>query len=225
MAKVLLLCPSCKKTLMVDDKIDGNRSMKCPKCQFTGIVSQFPEAPLKNVACPECKTVLTVDQHRTGDIECPRCHHGGDVSSYLPVPVNIPSAGAGRRQADGATAVVNKQASGNRLSVPAVLVLQSGVCAPQTVVLTKGMNTIGRKGSSSTCSIQLDSKDEFISRNHARIEFKVCADRTYEYFLSDFESKNGTFLNEKRIEKGETVVLSLKDKIRLGYTVFQFTLR
>jgi len=229
MAKVLLLCPSCKKALSVDDKIDKNRSLTCPKCQFIGIISQFPEAPSKNVACPNCKIVLTVDLHREGGLGCPKCRYQGDISSYLPSPrpsVNNPSPNAGRGRVDGApsTVIVNKQEFENRLSFPAVLVLTDGICEPRTVVLTKGINTIGRKSSSSICSIQLDSKDEFMSRNHACIEFKVRADGTYEYYLSDSGSTNGTFLNEKLIEKGEVVVLSLKDKIRLGHTAFQFTL-
>ena len=225
MVKVWLLCPSCKTPLQVD-KTDDNSRMICPICSFASVVLQFPKAPLKKVACPVCKSVLSVVQ-KPGRVNCPNCRHSGDISDYPPPkpPADVTSAAAVRKQDAGdATVIVNTQASESRLSRPAVLVLKKGVCNPRMIVLTKGMNTIGRKSSGADCSIKLDSNDEFISRNHARIEFTIRADETFEYYLSDSGSKNGTFLNDKRIEKGEIVILRLKDKIRLGHTTFEFTL-
>jgi pSer/pThr/pTyr-binding forkhead associated (FHA) protein len=83
-----------------------------------------------------------------------------------------------------------------------------------------GVNTIGRRSKTSDCAIQLDTADEFISRRHARIELRRNADGAYEYLLTDADSRNGTFLNEQRLYKDETVFLALGDRIRLGHTTF-----
>jgi pSer/pThr/pTyr-binding forkhead associated (FHA) protein len=115
-------------------------------------------------------------------------------------------------------------ASGHKLSRPASLVLLEGECLPKNVVLTAGMNTIGRKSPTSVCSIQLESGDTFMSRDHACIEFAVRADGMFEYRLSDNASSNGTFLNEKRVDRGEAMILSLNDRIRLGHTIFKFVI-
>ena len=64
---------------------------------------------------------------------------------------------------------------------------------------------------------QLILQDPFVSRHHARIEYKK--EKGF-FILKDMNSKNGLFLNGNRIYQA---VLSDKDAIKIGETVFFFS--
>lgn len=76
----------------------------------------------------------------------------------------------------------------------------------QDVELGKGAITIGR-GSDANISIP----DKLASRIHCGISFWDDA-----YFLRDFKSRNGTFVNDRRID---VVRLHAGDRIRMGTTI------
>ena len=59
--------------------------------------------------------------------------------------------------------------------------------------------------------------DPFLSKKHARLSV-----REGKVFLEDLKSKNGTFLNGNRMEKGKEKPLKDGDKIRTGYIEFLF---
>jgi HD-GYP domain-containing protein (c-di-GMP phosphodiesterase class II) len=88
-------------------------------------------------------------------------------------------------------------------------VIRSGKEAGRTVAVTTGQTiSLGRlKG----CDVVLD--DEAASRRHCTITARedVC-------LVSDLQSANGTFVNEKRIASAE---LQRADKIRIGSTVIE----
>lgn len=83
-------------------------------------------------------------------------------------------------------------------------VLQNG--EQQDVELAKQSITIGR-GNDADISLP----DTLASRLHCGISFWDDA-----YFLRDFKSKNGTFVNDERIE---VVRLHSGDKIKVGNTI------
>ncbi len=60
--------------------------------------------------------------------------------------------------------------------------------------------------------------DNLVSRRHAVIQ-KI----KEAYFVSDLESRNGTFVNEKRVAAGSYIKLSLGDVIRVGKTELKIT--
>ena len=79
----------------------------------------------------------------------------------------------------------------------------------QILELTDGRQFVGRDPG---CEIQLD--DDTVSRNHATIErFEK------EYAVTDLDSKNGTFVNEERIENRW---LAAGDRVRFGNQIFKF---
>jgi diguanylate cyclase (GGDEF)-like protein len=79
----------------------------------------------------------------------------------------------------------------------------------QVLELSDGRQLIGRE---SGCEIHLD--DDTVSRNHAAIErFEK------EYAVTDLESKNGTYVNEERIESRW---LAAGDRVRFGNQIFKF---
>jgi len=56
--------------------------------------------------------------------------------------------------------------------------------------------------------------DPLISRFHCEIRHNLG-----EFVIQDLESKNGTFVNEKKIKEAK---LKVGDKIRIGHTVIAF---
>src|SRR5437899_12113798 len=71
-----------------------------------------------------------------------------------------------------------------------------------------------KMGRSEQCSIVIN--DTTISRTHAMIQ---CTDAD-EYYLVDMGSRNGTFVNERRVSI--PVLLRNGDRISLGQTVILF---
>jgi hypothetical protein len=84
------------------------------------------------------------------------------------------------------------------------------VCDQREMMLMEGANVIGR---AADATIQIDSPS--VSRYHARI---LVADRGA--ILEDVNSKNGTFLDGKRITT--SAVLSDGNEIRLGRVALTF---
>lgn len=54
-------------------------------------------------------------------------------------------------------------------------------------------------------------RQEFVSKTHAKITF-----HDEKYYLEDFNSRNGTYINDRRISKEEKVLLESGDIFRLG---------
>ena len=85
-----------------------------------------------------------------------------------------------------------------------------------TLISATGTFTIGREASS-----QLVLNHQSISRHHAAI---TCANGSY--FLRDMRSRNGTFINETRLEPDREYLLKPRDHIRIGNMMsYQFLLR
>lgn len=77
------------------------------------------------------------------------------------------------------------------------------------IPLTHRRLTIGRD---QTCGLEIN--DDFMSRTHAVLELTDAG-----YQLSDCQSRNGTFVNDKQIS---SVILKPGDQIRLGNHIFKF---
>lgn len=76
--------------------------------------------------------------------------------------------------------------------------------------------TIGR-GSSN--DLILEDLKRIIGRQHAMLKYE-----DEKYFLWDRDSRNGTFLNEKRIGAQQPFVLHTDDRIRIGEYIIEFKL-
>jgi len=88
-------------------------------------------------------------------------------------------------------------------------VVRSGKEAGRTVVISTGQTiTVGRLQG---CDVVID--DESASRRHCTIHGRdtLCV-------VSDLQSANGTFVNERRISTAE---LTAGDKVRIGSTVIE----
>jgi hypothetical protein len=65
--------------------------------------------------------------------------------------------------------------------------------------------------------VNLVISDSYISRTHAAI-FKEAGC----FFLQDLNSKNGTYLNGRKLEKGQISERALKNGDRIGFNIVEF---
>lgn len=100
-----------------------------------------------------------------------------------------------------------------------------GISLSETKIsITKDYFTIGRADQRYISDYTIEPDKNSISRGeHVAIVYDG-----YGWYIIDKESKNGTFINEKPVERGKKVPLSNGDRIRLGLikhnVVFIFSL-
>ena len=95
----------------------------------------------------------------------------------------------------------------------------------QTYALKLGKQTIGRKSASRPCDIMIETTDEYMSRRHFIIEVITRSPGNYEYYLSDNNAVNKTFINTKKlceIKRGDEYILHDGDTIQAGRTKIVF---
>lgn len=96
------------------------------------------------------------------------------------------------------------------LSNPARLLLLNDNSVSQTVYALREITSIGRKNNN-----DIVVEKNFVSSEHACIErFKG------DYWLTDLNSTNGTYINDYRVT--QKVLLQTNDLIRIGAAVFRF---
>lgn len=93
---------------------------------------------------------------------------------------------------------------------PRLVVEESPALAPGREIDLTGGLTIGRSGAAG-----LSIADQFVSHMHARI-----LRRGPYYFVEDLGSTNGTFLNERRVERDAQ--LKVRDSLRIGQTTLRY---
>jgi pSer/pThr/pTyr-binding forkhead associated (FHA) protein len=87
-----------------------------------------------------------------------------------------------------------------------------------TVVLDNVSTVIGR---SKNCTVSLET-DTVASREHAKIRLDLETAGRRQYLLSDLGSTNGTYLNGKKIDPNQEVLLADGDRIVVGQHTLNF---
>jgi hypothetical protein len=62
--------------------------------------------------------------------------------------------------------------------------------------------------------------DEYVSSQHCRFSVKMAGDRSI-LCVEDLGSRNGTFVNKRRLEPGQVIPLEHGTKLQIGSTVFK----
>lgn len=168
--------------------------VKCPKC---GKILRLPDSPKINAAsftCPVCKAKSRV-------ADCQRIQDGSDAE-------------ATRYTASGQRTDETQIAGLAQLSQIGRLVDSYG----RAYLLQVGSNTIGRKATTSTATVQIDTQDKTMSRSHAIIEVKGSG----MHILRNDANKNPSYLNGVLIGPSDQMVLNDGDCIKLGMTELTF---
>lgn len=94
----------------------------------------------------------------------------------------------------------------------ACLIIIRGTPQGHRFFLTQPEMTIGRDPVA-----DISVADQGISRKHSKVTKKDGKVR-----LTDLGSSNGTFINDKKVPPGDTVLLAKEDMIKMGNTIFKF---
>lgn len=191
--------------------------IKCPSCGKPLRIQDVPNINSKTVKCPACG-----EKHVVGN--CPRI-----VENLKPAVSN--------EETQYGPAVRNAS-SGEETQYSASSVRSSGeetqiYSAPQTNVgslvdnfgriykLQLGINTIGRKASTSSATVQIDTTDRTMSRSHAVIEVRNVGGQIV-HILKNGANKNPSYHKGSLVGPSDQMILNNGDKVKFGSTELTF---
>lgn len=177
--------------------------IKCPKCGKILRLADNPNIDNAVFTCPVCK-----EKHRVGEcqriLDTPKPSIASEETQYG----SAPSSGGDETQIVGAPQ-----------SQPKIGTLADNF--GRSYPLAMGINTIGRKASTSTASVQINVEDRYMSRSHAIIEVKNAGGQTL-HILRNGANKNPSCLNGTLVEANDLLILNHGDRIKLGMTELTF---
>ncbi len=179
--------------------------IKCPTCGKVLRLQDVPNINAASFTCPVCK-----EKHIVGKcqrfVDPPKnCTSSGDETQYGLTP-SLPGVG-------GIDVTCIGPAPSDKIGS---LVDNMG----RTYQLCIGINTIGRKASTSTASVQIITGDLTMSRRHAIIEVRT--DGQTIHILRNGANKNPSYLNGTIIGPRDQFMLNNGDCIRMGNTELIF---
>lgn len=197
MNEIKIKCPTCGKVLRLQDAPDINAaSFTCPVCKEKHIVGKcqrYAEQPKPTASSGDAT------RYRSAFAQ----QQGGDEARIG----SQPQHGSGdETRIDSA-------------SRPAVGVLVDNM--GRTYALRSGINTIGRKASSSAATVQIATDDRTMSRSHAVIEVSNAGGNTI-HILRNGANKNPSYLNGSLIGQQDQLILNNGDRIKMGNTEVTF---
>lgn len=197
MSEIKIKCPTCSKILRLQDAPNINAaSFTCPVCKEKHVVGKCQ----RYVEQPK-PTASSADATRYGGAFAQQ--QGGDETRIG----SQPQHGSGdEMRIDSA-------------SRPAIGVLVDNM--GRTYALRSGINTIGRKASSSAATVQIATDDRTMSRSHAVIEVSNAGGNTI-HILRDGANKNPSYLNGSLIGQQDQLILNNGDRIKMGNTELTF---
>lgn len=163
------------------------------------------------VTCPQCgsKFPISITEDDLGKKKsgvCPKCQKKLSFTVSMKL---APKFGS------------DPTLGGNENDISLLLeTVSDALTAYQSFELTSEYYTIGRKNSGGPehrSDVEVETADKKMSRKHAAIRKKGKTGFT----LKDIGSKNGVYLNDKKLEADEEVYLSDGDQFRLGETTFR----
>ena len=161
----------------------------------------------KRVRCPKCKTVLEVKNSLHEDVKaivCPKCQ------ARLKVVFHRPDTIFGRT-------ILPQQ----MLPKGTPVLCYNG----HDYAFRDGLNTVGRKASSSEADIQVETSDMLMSRYHALIEYRRIEGGFFQCIVSNDKNKNVTMVNSHPLADGDKILLNDGDTLQLGNTKLTFKIK
>jgi len=172
----------------------------------------MPETKKETIQCPSCGLVMAINFSPAvlqKTLVCPNCHTSRKVAEYL--LYREPTT----KNNEGSTQVVR-----NVLPKQAQL---TDLSTGRSYSLQRGKNTLGRKAATSDATVQIETTDSFMSRNHIGIDVENQNGGIY-CVLYNTRNRNKTLVNGNRVEEGDRIELQNGTIITLGNTQLKFTL-
>ncbi|MCR4921601.1 MAG: FHA domain-containing protein [Bacteroidaceae bacterium] len=168
--------------------------IKCPQCGAVLTVKSVPGIEEKNITCPVCKTTSPFRRYEQ--------FAASDETQYRPLP-----------SSDDATIY-----AASSLRVGRLVDVATGRAYP----LQSGINIVGRKATSSTADVQVQTTDRHMSRRHAQIKVVRGSASHLVHTLSNAENKNATKVNGRVLKSDDSIVLQHGDVILFGSFEMRF---
>lgn len=199
---------------MVDNNITYTMSeikIKCPTCGKVLRLADKPNINQASFTCPVCK-----DKHVVG--KCQRIMNTplAEETQYS-TPQSTGYSSGEETQIGGYSQRSDETQIGFAPQGAGCLVDTFGRSYP----LRPGVNTIGRRAQTSTATIQIQTDDHYMSRNHAIIEVRQVGGKTI-CLLKNWNNKNSSYLNGTLVASGDQLVLNNGDRMRFGKTELTF---
>ena len=193
MSEITVKCPTCGKIchLKSDKEITAQSTFICPVCKEKHIVGNC-----QRVVVQKKSVVPSSDETNYGPAPSAR----GDETQIGPQP-------------QGAGGDETQIGASPRASI-GVLVDSMG----RTYQLKSGVNTIGRKATSSPASVQIETNDRTMSRNHAVIEVRNAGGQML-HILKNGANKNPSYINNALIAANDQLILNNGDRMKFGETI------
>ena len=192
----------------------------CPKCKAVLDVNNSQNETVKQITCPSCKAILQVKfPPQQEPIEAP--------TYYAPPKRSMADNGKTQLAGDGGKTIL-----GGGLNVATQLYTPTQK-ATATATLTfggkeyplnEGQNIVGRKGTTSKATVQIETADRYMSRQHCSITVTTLPDGTKKAVLSNFQNKNSTTIDGQLIGTGDEIRLTDGNSITMGHTTVTFKL-
>lgn len=186
------------------------KRVKCPQCNAVLDVKNSKNEEVKQIACPSCQTLLQV---RFAPQQEPI-----EAQTFLGTPQSSHPLNNGETQLavgiSGATRLhISEQQTHSHTEL-----LYGGVNYP----LVEGQNIVGRKGTTSKATVQIETADRYMSRQHCSITVTTLHDGTKKAVLSNYQNKNLTTIDGQPIETGDSIRLTDGNSITMGHTTVTF---
>lgn len=193
-------CPECNTKFLSGD---STKQITCPGCSFSGARDSFILLTKKQRVCASCNykwdEYFPADSEIPSDFTCPKCKTSTE-STVLNVEVATKT---------GYLELTNDGEG-------------KWVGAKNVFELSTGVQTLGREANPPKADILLPTTDGYIGRCHIKIEVKETSNGRIKHLLADCNSVNGTYINGIKLNKGEVIVLTNNDEIKIGHTTFTF---
>lgn len=200
--------------------MDNKIFIVCPNCSSRLSIRELPGIQDKFLTCPKCKYKAKVSVYKAQAMQTPAGQ-----------PVNLGGTNGGYSQSMASnepSTVVAGMNGGMQQNIAPVMqpgqlrIMQTG----QVCVLHEGSQVIGRLATTSTAEIKIGGNgymDQYMSRNHARIDVIRRPDGSLEHRLQEAtRTVNGIVHNGIKMSSGDVNILEYGDEIVLGKTHFVF---
>ena len=191
------------------------KRIKCPNCNAVLDVKNSQDECVKQITCPSCKALLQVKFTPPPPPKEPIEAH-----TFYAVPKPTLEDDGNTQLAKGRDSSTQLASAGSSQFCQNALLTFEG----REYKLEEGQNIIGRKANTSTATIQIETADRYMSRQHCSITVKTLPDGTKKAILSNYQNKNSTKVDGQEIATGDEIRLSDGNSITMGHTTIIFKL-
>lgn len=184
---------------------------------------------IKRIICPNCSTVLDVKNSKNEAVKlitCPSCKVPLRVKFGAAPPPQQPLDALSYKatdQEEAKTHILSRKTKKADRAEETIVNKKPYLKVGNTLyALRPGENTIGRKATTSTASVQIDTNDLYMSRRHVCINIRMLSTGKIQATLRNDHNKNTTLVNKQPLEEGDEVVLNDGSSFQIGDTTVYY---